>query len=387
MKRCDVLVVGAGPGGSAAAISMAKRGFDVVLADRATFPRDKACGEFVNPAACELIEETFDVRRAELGGRPIANVRLELRQPPALEIPMSSPGISVPRMHLDKLLLDRCRSVGVEVLEGHSVRSLSHGNRIVASGPSDIEAEILIAADGAHSAIARQEGLTRPEPRLERIGIVAHFEGCPPPSNEEPSVWMFPSSGTAAMFGFAHQANGTAVLSGSLPKIFARQIAAGASRFLRRWIWRQPGLRRRLGPATLREPVRTTACFGHTLTRTCIDRVLFVGDAARFVDPFTGEGIHHAVESGVLAAQCASLALASGNRDLSAFQIERAPLESRYSLCDLVQGICTRPELVNFIGERLRRRPGLAATLVSALVDLVPARVVLNPGFFARALF
>jgi flavin-dependent dehydrogenase len=192
------------------------------------------------------------------------------------------------------------------------------------------------------------------------------------------------------MFGYARQSGDTATLSGSVPSGLARRLAAsGGEQFVRGWMVRYPTLAATLETATLAGSVRATACFGHRMKRPFADGILFLGDAARFADPFTGEGIHHAVESGILAARTAARALAAGDtsaRSLSGYEKDRAEMASRYSLCEIVHEICMRPRLLDHIGKRLRQRPALGRTLVAALVDILPSRAVLNPGFVLKAL-
>lgn len=405
MTRADVVVVGAGPAGATAACSLAKRGFEVLLLDRAEFPRDKPCGEFVNPAACRLIEQVFQrplSNLCSLGAVPVSEILLQLEKEPPVAIPMLDvagepvEGVSMPRLTLDRLLLEDCRQAGVQVAEGHSVqevRLVKEG--VVVSGRAsehhafEISAKLALAADGTHSRIARTLGLTKAEPALASIGIVAHLVGLKPDAANDRTVWMFPANRDSSTFGFARQGAGRAVLSGSVPKSCAAKISDNPEAFLRSWILGRKPLFFALGDEWEFECVKTVPCFGHRLERVCAGRVIFLGDAARFVDPFTGEGIHHAIESGILAANAASRALHSDvdlARALARYESDRAGLDSSYRLCGIVRSICLRTGLVNYIGERLRRRPKLAETLVGAITDMLPAKAVLNPSFAIRAL-
>ena len=403
MNAADVVVVGAGPAGTSAAAMIARAGFDVVLLDREKFPRDKACGEFINPAACDRIEELFGIDRDEFvdaGGRPVTQIRLQPRRSAPLEIPMvdgsgrSTTGISVRRTISDEMLVDRCRELGVRVLEEHRVLNLERdGAQVIVSGttghgePFGFRARLVMAADGTHSTIARRERLTIPKHRLSAIGIVAHFEGIQPEAAA--GVWMFPSTGDGLMSGYSPQNEGTAVLSGSAPKRFARQISADPAEFVQSWVASHPEVAALLGPDSTLTEVKTTGCFGHRLKRPFSPGILFLGDAARFSDPFTGEGIHHAVESGILASRTALGALTAGDcsaRRLSSYERDRAELSGRYTLCELVRAVCLNPGVADYVAKRLAARPALGQTLIGALVDILPSRAVLDARFMVQVL-
>jgi flavin-dependent dehydrogenase len=382
---------------------LARQGYEVALLDQATFPRAKACGEFINPAACDLIEEVFGFSRVDLqgaGGEAVASIRLQLKRS-SVEIPMvdgaGTPicGVSMPRVALDSMLVDQCRAAGVQVYEEHRVRRSGNNAAGVEvfgeskTGPFEFKSRVFIAADGTYSVLARNRGLTRAEPRLQSIGVVAHLRDLSETQSERPGVWMFPSTGDGTMFGFTRQSQSTGVLSGSVPKGFARELASDSGRFLQNWISRYPELVAELGPDATITNLRTTACFAHSLKRCVSERTLFLGDAARFVDPFTGEGIHHAVESGRLAARVITDALSNNTKlewRLSQYERDRRELSRRYSLCRIVQSICNRPWLINVVGERLRRKPALAKTLIGALVDVLPTRSVFDPRFLIKAI-
>ena len=394
----DVAVVGAGPAGSSAAMSLAQRGFSVALMDRAVFPRDKACGEFINPAGCDYVEQIFGVCFSDLlaaGGAPVSHVRLQLARRPALQVQICDEnwlrtGVSIPREILDALLVEKCRAAGVTVMAGCNVRELERGvDRVYLRGDATqdsesflVAAKLIIAADGTHSHLARSERLVRPIRGLSSIGVVAHFDGIAS-SLEEPCVWMFPSDGDGLMFGFTRQANGGATLSGIAPISFARGISADADGFLRQWIARYPSLHDMTKEAKITR-VLTAPCFGHSLKRCFADRMLFVGDAATFIDPFTGEGIHHALESSAHAASVVKDAFELGNFSqsfLSRYGALRRELMARYRLCGVVHEICSRPWLVNLLGSRLSTRPLQAQQLIGALTDVLPPSKVVRAGW------
>jgi 2-polyprenyl-6-methoxyphenol hydroxylase-like FAD-dependent oxidoreductase len=121
------------------------------------------------------------------------------------------------------------------------------------------------------------------------------------------------------------------------------------------------------------------------------DGFLRVGDAASFLDPFTGEGITDALRGALLAAPVIDAALRAGDvsaRSLAPYRhARRRAFSAKRQVCWLVQGFIAAPPLLDYAARRLDRRPGLAATLAAVLGDLAPAREVLSPWFLARVLW
>lgn len=372
---CDVAVVGAGPGGVAAAISLADRGYEVALFDRAAFPRDKACGEFLNPGALALLGQLG----IEVDGGSIERVRLFARAGDAVEIALigrdgsPAPGRSIPRVDLDARLLSFARSRGVAVYERHAVRGLLADGGVEGDG-FRVDARAVVGADGTHSVLARQLGLVRPLQRLMRVGIAAHFEG----AGSQHSVDMLSAYESGlGVAGACGQSDGRAVMSMVVSPSIARD-----------WSGRIDDLavRRSVSFPWLREArltrTRTTACFGHRLERPFADRILFVGDAARFVDPFTGEGMHHAIEGGILAAEALDQALRKGNLDaqgLAGYGVARRELEGRYLLSDAVQFLAHRPRLLAWVAAGLHGSPRQAEKVIGSIVNIFKPQDAIGP--------
>ena len=134
MKRVDVAVVGAGPAGTAAAILLAERGLTVVLLDRAGFLRPKVCGEYLSPQAARLLDRLGVLKDVDAAGAPpLRGMRLVAPDGTALcgAYPTAGPwrgyrdhAMAIPREVLDRILLERARSLPVEVRERHRVTGL-----------------------------------------------------------------------------------------------------------------------------------------------------------------------------------------------------------------------------------------------------------------------
>ena len=152
----NVVIVGAGPGGSAAAIALAQRGVrDVLLVDRARFPRDKTCGSGISPLGLRVLGELGvedDVRRR---GRMIRSLILKTPGNRTVQIGGEDAAVILLRKEFDQLMVERARSLGVQFRDGAAVTGLiDRGGRIsgVRIGEEEIPSRLVLCADGAHSS-------------------------------------------------------------------------------------------------------------------------------------------------------------------------------------------------------------------------------------------
>jgi geranylgeranyl reductase family protein len=291
VERFDVLVVGAGPGGSATAIHLARGGVKVLLADRARFPRDKPCGggltgRALRHAPCDVspvVEHVVDrmVLRLSYGRRFARRSR-----PPLI--------LMTQRRRLDAHLAEQAAALGVDFRDGTRVERVhaAEGSDVTARvGDSDVSASYVVGADGANGVVARTSGLG--------VGIVCGvaLEGnagwselAPEPYRQTAWVelgvvpggygWVFPKGD--------HGNVGVGGWTGEGPKLRAHLD--------------------RLSRAHGLDPARLRDVRGHRLPMRRLgaapsrDRVLLVGDAAGLVDPLSGDGIYEAWVSARLAA-------------------------------------------------------------------------------------
>jgi flavin-dependent dehydrogenase len=400
-EESDVLVIGGGPAGSATATWLANEGFAVTLLDRTRFPRDKACGEFLTPQAGRLLAQlgVWDTL-CRRGLREVAATVLvaadgrQMRHEPHDGNPT---GYALRRATLDAVLLEQARARGVQVREGFAVRELcrdEQGQVVGVKGkeengePATLRARLIIGADGSHSLIARQLGLVRPIPRLQRIAIVAHWRGV---TGAQDTIEMrahgplvcgmgFPGDGDSSL----PSANTTFVV----PSSWASQIAGRAGEWIEQTVQTHfPDLADRLTGAARELPIRTIGCFGHRSASVVADGALLVGDAATFIDPFTGEGVYFCLRGAQLAAETATTALRRGDTSrpaLQAYAGARRELAHRYFLIDMVQSVVRAPALLNQMIYRLERFPGAADRLLRILGDIRPATDALHPALLWR---
>jgi menaquinone-9 beta-reductase len=287
MQLFDVAIVGGGPAGSSCAAFSAMAGLQSLILDREKFPREKVCGDCLNPSCWPVLEQlTLSEKVRDLPHSKLCSVTFIAigGREVTVDLPLDANcEISIKRSLFDDLLLRRARDLGANVHEQTTVTGLSRNNdwKIETASGQTFHARMLIGADGRNSTVARLRSLL-PQPTRERVALQAHI---PLPRNFGRRVVL-----QFLREGYSGQApvNETELnlcLVGTPPTIpKLRQWAEHHFEFAAHPAWRT------ITPLT-RSPI---PCAHKSL--------LFIGDAARVVEPFTGEGIYYALRSGELAA-------------------------------------------------------------------------------------
>jgi menaquinone-9 beta-reductase len=378
MKSCDAVIVGAGPAGSAAAIGLARRGYAVALLDKKSFPREKLCGDFVNPINRPLFRDLgVEEQVLALPHGTVSGFRITTFSGRAAEVEFSQrehgteSGLGLRRAHLDQALLQRAKALGVMIYQGRRVDKLwraPEGWRLTADGEESWRAKILIGADGRNSWVARQLGLCRSTTEGRAIGFQSRlqFSGA---SGDKVEIHLFPG-GYAGVVGLG---DGTVNLCLAVDK---RRLPReqGAEYLFAELLPRNPRLADILQRSARASEVRSVYPVYFPPRRSAADGALLVGDAARVSEPVTGEGIYFAMRSGLLAAKTIDLAFRQG--DLAVHSLagyERAcrrAFRSRIALNSLIRFAIYRPALLDPV-IRLSAQNG---RLLHSLVDAVCMR-------------
>ncbi len=406
MPDARVIVVGGGPAGSSTAYFLARAGIDVLLLDRARFPRDKTCSEYMSPQASRILEEMGALGAVEgAGAAQLAGMRVHAPNGSTIHGEFASDhgyrgyrdrGLAVRRTILDSLLLDRARSAGVTVEEGARVTDVvrDESGRVTGvktSGASGIAtpraAQLVIGADGLRSVVGRRLGLIRASRWPRRIALVTHYSGVEGLHNLGE---MHVDRG--GYCGVADVGNGLANVAVVVPVSRAAEVAIDRTEFLESWIAERPKLASMFARATRETPVRATGPFATTAKRAWAPGVALVGDAADFFDPFTGEGIYTALRGGEILAGHVAEGLSSGKSHtadsaLRAYEhARRKEFSGKWKVERMVGAAIAFPALINHAARVLSRRRDMADLLIGVVGDFVPAREVLRPGYLLSLL-
>ncbi|KKM12312.1 hypothetical protein SY88_03930 [Clostridiales bacterium PH28_bin88] len=299
MQKFDVVVVGAGPAGSVAAQQLAREGFSVLLLEKRRLPRYKPCGGGVSAKTARLLDGGWEHLAEDITRKVVFTHRYHSPVTVEYDEPLI---YMVMRERFDSFLVSQARDAGVEVLEEAGVSTVTEepGQVTVQAGDKVFHARALVGADGASSKVARALGLSAhrrlsmavegevsvsSEQMNQYRGTVVLNHGCVPHGYD----WIFPKG--------EHLSIGTGSFS---PK------ARGLKNFLNQF-HHQFGISTVSRWSLKGHPIPTLSDRNQSFHT---NRCLLVGDAAGLVDPFSGEGIHHAVKSARLAAEV----IASGLR-------------------------------------------------------------------------
>jgi geranylgeranyl reductase family protein len=378
----DVLVAGSGPAGSALAAQLAHAGASVLVVEAAAHPRPKACAEYASPRIVEELARLgvgsgwMDVAVPLTGMDLHAGGRMTPIRYADGRGPRSAWGVD--RRTFDAMLARHAVEHGAMLLERTRLASLIvEGGRVrgarvrdVATGDeSEVRATWSVGADGTRSTLSRLVGVDRPVRFPRRLGLVAHYEGIDELADHGEMhvgpdwyVGLAPTPGGELNVGMALPLDGPSI--GTTASRFEAAIAA------------LPAVAGRLSGSKRISMIRGAAPIGHRVARAAGPGWLLIGDAAGFVDPFTGEGIHRALRS----ARAAADAILGAGDVASAYRRARwRAFAAKATLSWLVQGVLASPGLMARAVERLEARPGAALRLGSALGDCRPATDALSP--------
>lgn len=402
------IVVGAGPGGAATALFLAKAGVPCVVVDKARFPRDKVCGDALSGKVVEVLNaldpqltgslRTQSYALGAWGIRFVAPNGRGLRVPFKLsyDTQAEAPGFVAPRLAFDGWLVERLRQEPlVELREGVGVAMLERQGALVRVGLTDgttLLAPLVVGADGAQGVVAKQLAGYRLAPRHHSAGLRQYWEGVAGLDAEgfielhflspllPGYLWVFPLPGGRANVGLGIRSDVVARKRLNLKALLADLLANHTE----------------LGPRfaqarALESPQGFGLPLGSRQVPLSGEGYLLVGDAGSLIDPFSGEGIGNALKSGQLAAAHiaqrgpAAAFDAATNRAYDRAVYQR--LGSELRLGSAMQRLVERPWLFNLVVAKAQRSRELRDTITCMFEDLDLRGRLSNPLFYLKVLF
>ena len=356
MKQFDVAIVGGGPAGSSCAAFCALAGLRTLLLEREKFPREKVCGDCLNPSCWPVLDRLGLAQRV----RDLQHAKLlwvEFIAIDGQKLIVDLPGgddceISVKRSLFDDLLLRRAGALGADVREQTTVSGLSKNGdwKIETVSGETFQTRMLIGADGRNSTVARLCNLL-PRTVRERVALQAHVP-LPRDFGRRVVLQFLPE-------GYSGQApvNETELnlcLVGRPPTISQ----------LRHWAEHQFQL-------TADQPWRTITPLTRSPVPSAHRNLFFIGDAARVVEPFTGEGIYYALRSGELVATAIAKIFRGDNRQSTVRNFARTygdMYRGRLWINRLAREAVVRPHLGSSFVHAARLCPSIMKLLTAKIV-------------------
>ncbi len=389
MTSWDAVVVGAGPAGSATALLLARAGAHVLLLDRARFPRDKPCSEYLSPETTRVLER--------LGGGVVEAVAaasharltgMKVVAPSGAEMVgrFDRTGerfsFALPRTSFDTILRRAAEAAGAVVREGVKVQDLVYDRGAVGGvvARETYRARVVVGADGLRSIVARRCGGVRTSPP-RRVAFTAHVSDVAGVTDVgEMHI------GRSGYVGMGPIGGGVTTVALVVP---VRSLKQRPHPDFFEALDRFPGLTGRFDPRRIVRRIIATGPFAQWSRASVAPGggALLVGDAADFFDPFTGQGIYSALRGAELAAAAVTDALTTGASLRAYARARRTAFTGKWLLERLIAVGVGWPALAERVIGRLARRSELADLLVRATGNCVPARAALAPGVLAQLLW
>ncbi|MES2731323.1 MAG: NAD(P)/FAD-dependent oxidoreductase [Bacteroidota bacterium] len=409
MQLTDVCILGAGPGGSTAALQLANKGIPSLLIDKAVFPRDKVCGDALSGKVVGELKrihprlvEQLDCSAIQLPSWGIHFVAPNLHR---LSVPFKyhyntatdkTPGYLARRIDFDNFLVEEVRQrPEIDFREGLEVNDFRRENgRIILSdahGNDFLSTRLLIAANGAHSSFTRKVAGIRMEPQHNCAGLRAYYRGVTGLDTDgfielhffrnflPGYFWIFPLPNGLANVGVGMLSESISKRKINLKKEMLDIIAT------------HPQLRERFAKAELQGSIQGYGLpLGSRKRPLSGDNYMLVGDAASLIDPFTGEGISNAMISGRWAAAQVEQCLQTQDFSAAFLRTYDKAVYNRLSkelqLSRRMQQLLRFPWLFNIVVNRASRNPRLAEMISCMLLDLDLRERLKKPSFYVNLL-
>lgn len=401
----DVIIVGAGPAGTTAALYAHRLGLNCILLDKAVFPRDKICGDALSGKSVRIMRELNLLDEVEkLDGSGInritfgspSNQQFDIHLQGKKKKDQITKGFVIPREIFDNYMFEKADAV-TETRQGFSVKDLIIENDHVIGvigktkngDEEEIRAPIVMGCDGSNSIVARKLGLYEMNMENTSVAVRCYYEGVKGLTDQielhyvkevNPGYfWLFPAGEGRANIGIG--------LSKSYMKKEKRTL-----RQIMDEVTQTEYFKERFSDAKqLERPIGWNLPLGSIHRKNHGNGFMLLGDAAGLIDPFTGEGIGNAMVSGQYAMEVASKCKKTGNfteRALAEYDVllwEEVGKELRTST--KLQSLAQSKFLLNFVINRASRNEEVQNIISGMLSHEIPKEELSSPSFYFKILF
>ncbi|HSB12222.1 MAG TPA: NAD(P)/FAD-dependent oxidoreductase [Blastocatellia bacterium] len=379
MPEFDAIVVGGGPGGCSAAISLAQRGARVLLLEEKHMPRGKLCGEFVTPESFPTLERLGVMQRMiSAGAQKIERASLVVSSGKSVQTYISKISengtwaMSLSRSRFDQILFDRAREAGVECREGVAVKRCLFDSGaprgvetlLLPEGASaSFEAPVIIDASGRNSRLMLGKRERVAGPRGSRLyAMKAHLDGVQ--GIEDQVELHFFRQGYG---GFSRVEGGLVNLCFIVDERTLRRAAGDPLRVLEICLISNKVARDRLEGSKVVGKWYSAGPLTFGRKRLGRDGVLAIGDASGMIDPFTGTGIQMALRTGELAAETIIGANGEAGAALKQYALYyEHEFGDRLKAAGRLRGLAFSPKAARLAAGVLARVPGLTSLILRA---------------------
>jgi len=406
----DVIVVGGGPAGSTAASFLAKNKVNVLLLDKAVFPRDKTCGDGISGKSLKVLRELGLTEKIEaLSHGKIFGVTFSSPKGTVIDIPFpkkavkgnyatkSGTGYAIKRINYDNFLFQNAKAFGAKTIEGFTVSGLiKDGEKVLGVKGTDskgneksFKSKIVVGADGATSVVSKSLGLNKIDFNHHITALRAYYSGVKDlkgtieihfiDSMLPGYFWIFPVEDGIANVG-------AGIITKDLKK---KRINLQKEMF--EAIENSPLFKERFKDAKMVSPVKGwTLPLGSKKKRISGNNFLLAGDAASLIDPFSGEGIGNAMTSGKIASQTILKALKENNFSAEFLKEYETNLwneiEAEIKTSYLLQRLGRIRFLLNFIVDKAAKKKEIQEVISGMLANEEAKKEFVSPLFYLKLL-
>ena len=401
----DVIIVGAGPTGTSAALYAHRLGLNCILLDKAVFPRDKICGDALSGKSVrimrelDILDELDNLDGSEINritfGSP-KNIQFDVNLKGTQNNDQITKGFVIPREIFDNYLFEKANAVA-DTRQGFSVKDLIFENNYVVgvkgktrSGKEEeFRAPVVMGCDGSNSIVARKLGLYEMEMDHTSVAVRCYYEGVKGLTDQielhyvkevNPGYfWLFPAGDGRANIGIG--------LSKSDMKKENRTL-----RQIMDEVTQTEYFKERFADAKqLERPVGWNLPLGSIHRKNHGNGFMLLGDAAGLVDPFTGEGIGNAMVSGQYAMEVAAKSKLSGDFSEKAFaeydELLWREIGKELRTSTKLQSLARSKFLLNFVINRASRNEEVQNIISGMLANEIPKDELSSPLFYFKILF